>query len=130
MSLIEHIKIQKNEARRDSNRVIEMNILTLLIGEVETVELRTQKKFGDSQVVDLIKKLIKSNEDSLKHRASEKLVAENAVLAKLLPQQLTEAEIVQIIASNSLVGIPAVMKFLNAEYAGRFDKGLASRLAK
>ena len=130
MSLIEHIKIQKNEARRDPNRVIEMNILTLLIGEVETVELRTQKKFGDSQVVDLIKKLIKSNEDSLKHRASEKLVAENAVLAKLLPQQLTEAEIVQIIASYSLVGIPAVMKFLSAEYAGRFDKGLASRLAK
>lgn len=130
MSLIEHIKIQKNEARRDPNRVIEMNILTLLIGEVETVELRTQKKFGDSQVVDLIKKLIKSNEDSLKHRASEKLVAENAVLAKLLPQQLTEAEIMQIIASYSLVGIPAVMKFLSAEYAGRFDKGLASRLAK
>lgn len=130
MSLIEHIKIQKNEARKDPNRVIEVNILTLLIGEVETVELRTQKKFSDSQVVDSIKKLIKSNDDSLKHRASEKLVAENAVLAKLLPQQLTEDEIVQIIVSNSLVGIPAVMKFLNAEYAGRFDKGLASRLAK
>ncbi|UOL48719.1 hypothetical protein [Pseudomonas phage Astolliot] len=130
MSLIEQIKTQKNEARKDPDRVIEVNILTLLIGEVETVELRTQKKFSDSQVVDSIKKLIKSNDDSLKHRASEKLVAENAVLAKLLPQQLTEDEIVQIIASNSLVGIPAVMKFLNAEYAGRFDKGLASRLAK
>lgn len=130
MSLLDSIKTQKTEARKDPARVIEVNILNLLLGEVETIELRTQKKFSDSQVVDSIKKLIKSNDDSLKHRASEKLVAENAVLAKLLPQQLTEDEIVQIIASNSLVGIPAVMKFLNAEYAGRFDKGLASRLAK
>lgn len=130
MSLLDSIKTQKTEARKDPARVIEVNILNLLLGEVETIELRTQKKFSDSQVVDSIKKLIKSNEESLKHRTSEKLVAENAVLEKLLPQQLTEAEIVQIIASNSLVGIPAVMKFLNTEYAGRFDKGLASRLAK
>lgn len=130
MSLIETIRTQKTEARKDANRVTEVAILNLLLGEVETVEKRTGKLYTESQVVDAIKKLIKSNDESLKHRASEKLVIENTVLAALLPKQLTEDQIRDLISTNELVGVPAVMQFLNGNYAGQFDKGLASTIAR
>ena len=130
MSLIETIRAQKTEARKDVNRAIEVAILNLLLGEIETVEKRTGKLYSESQVIDAIKKLIKSNEESLKHRASEKLVSENSVLAALLPKQLSETEIRDLISANALVGVPAVMQYLNSHYAGQFDKGLASTIAR
>lgn len=130
MCLIETIRVQKTDARKDVNRAIEVAILNLLLGEIETVEKRTGKLYTESQVVDAIKKLIKSNDESLKHRASEKLVTENAVLAALLPKQLSESEIRDLISANNLVGVPAVMQFLNSNYAGQFDKGLASTIAR
>lgn len=130
MSLIETIRAQKTEARKDVNRAIEVAILNLLLGEIETVEKRTGKLYTESQVVDAVKKLIKSNDESLKHRASEKLVTENAVLSALLPKQLTEDQIRDLISTNALVGVPAVMQFLNSNYAGQFDKGLASSIAR
>lgn len=130
MSLMETIRTRKNEARKDATRAIEVSILTLLIGEIETTEKRTGKPFTDAQVVDSVKKLIKSNDESLKLRANEKLTQENAVLSALLPKQLTEAEIRAAIAENGLQGVPAVMQFLNANYAGQFDKALASSIAR
>lgn len=130
MSLIETIRAQKNDARKDVTRAIEVAILNLLLGEIETVEKRTGKLYTESQVVDAVKKLIKSNDESLKHRASDKLVTENAVLTALLPKQLTEDQIRDLISTNALVGVPAVMQFLNSNYAGQFDKGLASSIAR
>lgn len=130
MSLIETIRAQKTDARKDVTRATEVAILNLLLGEIETVEKRTGKLYTESQVVDAVKKLIKSNDESLKHRASEKLVTENAVLAALLPKQLTEDQIRDLISTNALVGVPAVMQFLNSNYAGQFDKGLASTIAR
>lgn len=130
MSLIETIRAQKTDARKDVTRTIEVAILNLLLGEIETVEKRTGKLYTESQVVDAVKKLIKSNDESLKHRASDKLVTENAVLTALLPKQLTEDQIRNLISTNALVGVPAVMQFLNSNYAGQFDKGLASSIAR
>lgn len=130
MSLIETIRAQKTDARKDVNRAIEVAILNLLLGEIETVEKRTGKLYTESQVVDAVKKLIKSNDESLKHRSSEKLVTENAVLTALLPKQLSEDQIRDLISVNNLVGVPAVMQFLNSNYAGQFDKGLASTIAR
>lgn len=130
MSLIETIRAQKTDARKDVNRSIEVAFLNLLLGEIETVEKRTGKLYNDSQVIDAIKKLIKSNDESLKHRFSEKLVVENAILTALLPKQLSEAEIRELISSNALVGVPAVMMYLNSNYAGQFDKGLVSTIAR
>lgn len=130
MSLIETIRAQKTDARKDVTRAIEVAILNLLLGEIETVEKRTGKLYTESQVVDAVKKLIKSNDESLKHRASDKLVTENAVLTALLPKQLTEDQIRNLISTNALVGVPAVMQFLNSNYAGQFDKGLASSIAR
>jgi uncharacterized protein YqeY len=130
MSLIETIGAQKLDARRDPSRAIEVAILNLLLGEIETVEKRTGKVYTEAQVVDAVKKLIKSNDESLKHRANPKLETENQVLAGLLPKQLSESQIRDLITANGLVGVPAVMQYLNGNYAGQFDKSLASTIAR
>lgn len=130
MALLDLIRQQKNEARRNPERALEVGILTLLIGEVETVEKRSGKAFTDAQVIDSVKKLIKSNREALVHAIVPKLVLENNILEALLPKQLSEADIRTVIAENNLQGIPAVMKFLNENYAGQFDKGMASAIAK
>lgn len=130
MSLMENIRAIKNEARKDATKAVEVSILTLLIGEVETVEKRTGKPYTDAQTIDAIKKLVKSNDESLKLRDSDKLKQENAILTALLPRQLSEAEIRELISANALVGVPAVMQFLNSNYAGLFDKALASTIAR
>ena len=130
MALLDLIRQQKNEARKIPERAAEVGILTLLIGEVETVEKRSGKAFTDAQVIDSIKKLIKSNREALAHAVVPKLVLENNILEALLPKQLSEADIRTVIAENNLQGIPAVMKFLNENYAGQFDKGMASAIAK
>lgn len=130
MSLMENVRAIRNESRKDTTKAIEVSILSLLVGEIETSEKRTGTTFTDLQVVDAIKKLIKSNDDSLKHRDSDKLKRENALLSSFLPKQLTEFEIRAVIAENGLQGVPAVMQFLNSNYAGQFDKALASTIAR
>lgn len=133
MALLDLIRQQKNEARKNPERTIEVGILTLLIGEVETVEKRSGKAFTDAQVIDSVKKLIKSNRETLQHvcsRVGSRLTLENNILEAFLPKQLSEADIRAVISDNNLQGIPAVMKFLNENYAGQFDKGMASAIAK
>lgn len=130
MSLIEQIRLQKTEARKVPERAVEVAILNLLLGEIETIEKRTGKAFTDADVVGAVKKLIKSNDETLKLQNIPKLVIENEVLSKLLPRQLSEQEIRDLIADNALTDIKSVMQFLNTNFAGQFDKGLASNIAK
>jgi uncharacterized protein YqeY len=130
MSLIEQIRAQKMEARKAPERAVEVAILNLLLGEIETIEKRTGKSFSDADVVGAVKKLIKSNDETLKLQSVPKLVIENEVLNKLLPQQLSEQELRVIIADNALTDIKSVMQFLNTNFAGQFDKGLASNIAR
>lgn len=130
MSMIESIRKQKLEARKVPERAIEVAILNLLIGEIETVEKRTGKLVTDAQVIDGVKKLIKSNTETLKFGHVQKLVIENQILEALLPAQLSEDEIRRIIAEQNLQGVPAVMQYLNSNYSGQFDKALASSIAR
>lgn len=129
MSLIDSVRIQRLSARK-AKMEVETNILTTLVGELETQSKKTGQEITDEQVIAAVKKLIKSNNESLKVRPQDKLIQENAVLEILLPRQLTEDEIRRLIAFHGLQGVPAVMQFLNANYAGMFDKALASTIAR
>lgn len=129
MSLIEAVRIQRLSARK-AKMEVETNILTTLVGELETQAKKTGTDITDEQVIAAVKKLIKSNNESLKVRPQEKLIQENAVLELLLPRQLTEDEIRRLIEFHNLQGVPAVMQFLNANYTGMFDKALASSIAR
>jgi len=133
MSLFNEVQSRRQVLRKDPAQVAGFNILTLLVGELETVSKRDGSEITDDKVVAVAKKLIKSNEETLRLKAgagAEKLVAENDVLRTLLPQELSEDQLLKILADAKPANIGEAMKHLNGQYAGQFDKGLASRVAK
>lgn len=133
MSLFNEVQAQRLTLRKDPAQVAGFNILTLLVGELETVSKRDGSEITDEKIVAVAKKLIKSNEETLRLTAGAgavKLDAENAVLRALLPQELSEDQLLKILTDAKPGNIGEAMKHLNGHYAGQFDKGLASRVAK
>jgi len=123
---IENVKALQIEARKAKDTV-KANILTLVIGEYETLN----KRGSGAGVVQIAKKLIKANEDSLSHKGDdETLKKENEVLDSLVPKQMSEKELRDVIEDAKLLNIGQIMKMLNSEYKGQFDGKLASKIAK
>ena len=85
-----------------ARRTVEKDVLRVALGEVQTVESRSGADVSDDEVGRILRKLIKSNEESLAatedaaRRAT--LEEENAVLGSLLPRTLDVAEIVAALA--------------------------------
>lgn len=76
----------------DSN--IEEGILKLLIGELETIQSRDKSRLlVKSDIVKVIKKLIKSNNETLSYGHQDKLVRENEFLTSFLPEELSDEQI-------------------------------------
>lgn len=81
-----------------AKRSVEKDILRVALGEVQTIESRGGDDVSDEQIAKILRKLVKSNEESLaasddaaKRATLEK---ENAVLGSLLPKTLSPEEIV------------------------------------
>lgn len=133
MSLFNQVQAQRQALRKDPAQVIGFNILTLLVGELETVSKRDGSEISDEKVVAAAKKLIKSNDETVRLKAgvgTEKLDAENDVLRTLLPKELSAQELLDILRDAKPTNIGEAMKHLNGNFAGKFDKGLASQVAK
>lgn len=83
-------------------RALEKEILKVALGEIQTLEHRTGKDASDEECAAVIRKLIKSNEEtlSLTEGATErdKLSEENSILRTFLPQSLDADAIVQALA--------------------------------
>jgi uncharacterized protein YqeY len=81
-----------------AKRAVEKDILRVALGEVQTLESRGGDDISDEQVGKILRKLIKSNEESLAASADAAkratLEEENAILGSLLPRTLTPDEIV------------------------------------
>jgi uncharacterized protein YqeY len=94
--LSERIKSRMLEAMK-ARRTLEKEILRVALGEVQTAESRSGTSLSDEDVAGLLRKLIKSNEESLAATQDEArrrtLEAENRILADLLPRTLTVEEI-------------------------------------
>lgn len=131
-TLYDTVKRMRLDARKAKNTVA-ATVLGVLIGELDKAseKARSQsREFTDTDVIGFVKKLIQSNNDTLKHRLYPALIEENEILESLLPVQLTELEIRSIICENDLSGVPAVMQFLGSNYPGQFDRALASSIAR
>ncbi len=80
-----------------AKRQVEKNILRVALGEVQTIEARTGGQASDDDVGKILRKLIKSNEESLAATTDEArratLDEENAVLGSLVPTTLSPEEI-------------------------------------
>ncbi len=95
--LLDEIKSRMFKAMKEG-RIIEKEILRVAVGEITTDAARTGKSGSDEESQAILRKLIKSNSESLAltedpaRRADLEL--ENRTLAELLPKTLTVEEIV------------------------------------
>jgi uncharacterized protein YqeY len=104
--LIEEIK-RRITAAMKAGSTIEKDILRLALGEVQTAEARGTT-ITDEGVAAIIRKIIKSNEETLAATEGEEqkrtLATENAVLASLLPKSLGVEDIIAALAPS----LPAI----------------------
>jgi len=131
-TLYDTVKRMRLDARKAKNTV-SATVLGVLLGELDKASEKARgqsKDFTDTDTIGFVKKLIQSNNDSLKHRLQLSLIEENEILETLLPKQLTEEQLRSIIAKNELSGVPAVMQFLGSNYPGQFDRALAASIAR
>lgn len=99
--LADEIKARMFRAMK-AGRSVEKEILRVALGEISTDAARPGRLGNDEEAAGHIRKLIKSNEESLTQVTDaaqrETLVQELEVLASLLPKNLDEDEVVAALA--------------------------------
>jgi uncharacterized protein YqeY len=97
MALLDQIKARMFQAMKAGN-ITEKEILRVAVGEITTDAARVGKKGDDDETLAILKKLVKSNEESLEASQDETqkatLRAEIEVLNAFLPKSLGVPEIV------------------------------------
>ncbi len=87
---------EKDETARD--------VLRLALGEVQTSEARNERPLKDEEVAAILKKLVKSNEETLglagEGERATTLRRENEILSSLLPKAMSPEQIVEALQSQ------------------------------
>lgn len=133
MSLFEAVQTKRAELRKDASQVTGFKILTLLVGEVETLTKGKEVEVAitDELVVGAIKKLIKSNTETIRLSGDNpRLATENATLQAFLPTEMSEDQLREALSASGATSMKDAMKHLGDHFAGRYDKGKASAIAK
>jgi uncharacterized protein YqeY len=102
MTLIDTLR-QKALAAMKAKDPAAATILRLAQSEVSAAELRAGRALTDDEAYAVVRKLVKSNEETLASGAADATVAatltrENALLTELLPKGLGPAEIQALLA--------------------------------
>lgn len=134
VSTFDNIQATRAALRGNPDKVVEYNIMTLLVGELQTASKRDGSEITDEKVVAAARKLIKSNNETHKLKPDIKLIRENEYLQQFLPQQISEEKIrSELQFSHSTVpftGVGEAMAFLAEKFPGQYDRGLASKVAR
>ncbi len=97
--LIDDIKGRFKAAMKARNEV-EREILRVAIGDITA---RGDDAQSDEQVQAVLRKLLKSVEETLSHQVSDeersKLTTESQILRELLPKSLSEAQVIEALAA-------------------------------
>jgi hypothetical protein len=102
--LVDDIKKRVTAAMKAGDAVAR-DVLRLAIGEIQTAEARKNGPLSDEESTAAVRKLIKSNEETLAALPEDDarvaaLRHELEILTSLLPAQLTPAQIVEALASQ------------------------------
>ena len=99
--LLDEIKARMFKAMKAGD-VLEKEILRVAIGEITTDSARPGRKGSDEEAQAILRKLIKSNEETLVSlgdgEKKTSLTRENQILGEFLPKSLTEDEVVAALA--------------------------------
>jgi uncharacterized protein YqeY len=101
MAIVDELKARMSEATRSKDEVAK-NIYRLAYSEMQLASARSGKDVNDDEATAILKKLVKSNEETLAvaTEASQKeaLAREIALLTAMLPKTLGVPEIVAALA--------------------------------
>lgn len=136
MSLKEKIKDDIKQAMRDKNES-RLGTLRMLSAAIQRREVDERIQLDDAQVIAVIEKLVKQGRESIeqyvkggRQELADKESGEIAVFQAYLPQQLSEAEIDQLVAeaiaatgASSIKDMGKVMGVLKPKLQGRADMG-------
>lgn len=115
-------------AYRKNKETLNAEILTTLIGEIETEEKRNGIIFSDDDIIKVVQKFIKNINQTLAVHPTDILKYEKVFLEKYLPKQLSEEELKIIASDFKIVG--EYMKFLKQNYSGKYDSKFAMEVFK
>ena len=137
--LIDEIKKDNVQAMKDHDSVARA-IFGVVMNKVllNSIELKKDGKGqADSDVVQIIQKTIKElteeRESYLKVKNETEagnIAKQIEIISKYLPKMMTEDEIRAVINSLEDKSIPSVMKHFKANYAGKVDMSLVSKIAR
>jgi len=92
------------QAMKDKDTVAK-DVLRVALGEIQTAEARTNRPLSDEEAVAIVRKLVKSNEETLSLGGESAYAAtlrvEIALLQSLLPKTLSVADLVAALASQT-----------------------------
>ena len=101
MAILDELRARMNEAMRGKDEVAK-NIYRLAYSEVQLASTRSGKDVTDDEAIAIVKKLVKSNEETLavatEAAQREALAREIALLTAMLPKTLGVPEIVAALA--------------------------------
>jgi uncharacterized protein YqeY len=146
MTIIETIKSQQVQSRKDRDSLKSM-LLTTLLGEATMIGKNDgNRESTDSEVVAVIKKFVKNIDETVKFLEKEAktneekmtvLSKEKEILETFLPKQLSEVEIREVVNSIVLTFeeknpklMGKVISVLKERHNGQYDGALASKIVK
>ena len=103
--LVEEIKKRAATAVKQGDTVIR-DILRLALGEIQTAEARSNAILSEEEAVAVLRKLVKSNEETLAALAGDDaripaLKTEITVLTSLVPARMSVAQIVEALGDQA-----------------------------
>ncbi len=103
MPLVDDLKRRITAAMKSGDNVAR-DVLRLALGEIQSGEARKNAPFSEEEAAAALRKLIKSNEETLQLSEGDARAAdlrhEIEVLTDLLPARLTPEQIVEILGSQ------------------------------
>jgi hypothetical protein len=132
--ILEKIKTDNLQARKDKNKVI-ASLLTTLVSEIEMVGKNSQRETTETETIKVIEKFTKNVISTIELvSATEALTAELKLYQQYLPEKLSKEEltkiILDIIKNDSNINIGKIMGQLKKGHNGTYDGKLASEIIK
>lgn len=137
--MIERLMNDLKDAMKQKDS-IKKNTVTMLRAAIKQVEVDERRTLNDEEIFSIIQKQIREKTKAIKDFTAgnrpdlvEEAEAEIAILKEYLPQQLSEAEILEVIErvlATHGKDIGPVMKALKTELASSADMSLVNRLVR
>ncbi len=143
MTLVEQLKEAMKVAMRAKDKA-RLSTIRMALAAIKQVEVDTQSTPDDAETITLLTKLVKQRRDAIKQYEdagrqdlADAEAAEVVVLQEFLPQQLTEAELADLIGqavadsgASSMKDMGKVMGLLQSQVQGRADMAVVSNMLK